>query len=829
MNNSSYIINNCLKIIVLVFFVFFAKGVSSQDVGILSSSSPNSGCELSNAELVTVVIFNFGGSYSGSFDVSYEINGGVLVTETIILSPFPATSSFTYTFTALADLSTANTYNFIFYTNLVGDVNNNNDTLGNIAVISDTLSYGGIIATSQSVCVGNNSGTLNLNSYLGDIQFWELSTNSGGSWSNITNTTSAENYSNLTQETWYRAVVKNGFCPQDTSTIAILTIDSLTVGGNILGSATVCVPPNNGTLTLSGETGTILDWEFSSNGGGAWNSLANSSNSYNYVNQPSTYLYRVLVKSGNCQIEFSDTAQITVLPGAVGGTLSPSNQTVCSGVNSGSIVLSGESGTISSWESSINAGGSWSTIANTTNTQSYLNLTLETWYRVIVSDCNTDTSTIAIIAVDNIPIGGTLSANTTVCANSNSGTITLSGESGTIVDWENSINGGSSWSTLSNTTNTYNYSNLSITTLLRVIVGNGVCTQAFSDTVTITVDDVPFAGTITAPSNVCVSGNSGSLITSGIIGTIIDWEFSVNGGASWTSLGNNSTANVFNNLTQTTLFQVIANNGVCPNDTSQYLITVDSITNPGTLFIDDTICYLSSGFLYVNGHQGSVVGWEESIDNGVNWNVLGIFTDTLTYINITNQTMYRTLVKNGSCPSDTSNTITLDIFPFNYGTSNDTTIELGNSATISAFGGLFYSWSPAATLSAPNDYITTATPTATTNYVVSIIDSNGCIYQDNITVYVTASTSDITIADLISANGDGFNDTWNIIGIENHPETKVLVFNTSGNTVFESLDYNNTWKGTWNGNQLPDGTYYYIVEIKTESKVRKGFITIVSE
>jgi len=222
--------NNILKLsflyikwLAVLFFIFTARYAASQDIGILSSSSPNSGCELANNELVTVIIFNFGGSYSGSFDVSYKINGNTPVTETITLSPFPATSSFSYTFTTPADLSTANTYNFNFYTNLIGDINNSNDTLNNISIVSDTLSYGGILNTSQSLCISGNSGSLTLNSHIGNILFWESSTNGGSSWNNIANTTSSENYLNLTQETWYRAIVENGFCPQVEKTVKVTT------------------------------------------------------------------------------------------------------------------------------------------------------------------------------------------------------------------------------------------------------------------------------------------------------------------------------------------------------------------------------------------------------------------------------------------------------------------------------------------------------------------------------------------------------------------------------------------------------------------------------
>ena len=837
MNSNYYLFMVRIKIIVVSLFFLTSNLVLSQNIGVLSAPSPISGCELSNTELVTIVIFNFGGSYSGSFDVSYEINGGAPITETITLSPFPATSTYSYTFPILADLSTANTYNFKFYTNLVGDINNSNDTLNNIIIVSDTLTDGGNVDFSQAICISGNSGVLNLTSSLGNTQFWQNSINGGASWNNIVNSTNTQNYTNLTQETWYRAVVKNGLCPVDTSSIAILSIDSTTIGGTISGSTSVCVPPNNGFLTLSGERGSIIDWEFSSNGGSSWNSLSTTTNSYNYINQPSTYLYRAIVQNGSCQIEYSDTAEVIVMNGAVGGTLSPVTQLVCSGINTGIITLSGHAGNVSFWEMSTNTGTSWTPIVDTSTTQSFTNLTIETWYRAILSDCNFDTSSVAKVFIESLPVGGTLSPNNnTVCINSNTGIISLTGESGNIIDWEFSTNGGSSWSSLSNVTNSYNYNNLTVSTMYRVIVGNGSCSNVYSDTATITVDNLADAGIISAPTNVCIIGNSGNLTSAGTIGTILDWESSLNGGLSWTSIGNTTNTNVFTNISQTTLFHVIATNGVCPNDTSQYLITVDAASDAGILFASDSVCTQSSGFNYLSGYVGDITGWETTTNNGLTWNSMAITTDTINYAVTTSSIGYRTFVKNGTCPTDTSNIISIDVFPYNITSSNDTTINLGDSAIISASGGLFYSWTPSSSLVTPNNASTIATPIISTNYMVSIVDVYGCIFSANVLVNVivpiiedTSTIPAIVIADLITANGDGYNDTWNIMGIENYPDSKVMVFNTSGNLVYESSNYTNDWKGTWQSNQLPDGTYYYIVEIFGETSIRKGFLTIVSQ
>lgn len=66
---------------------------------------------------------------------------------------------------------------------------------------------------------------------------WELSTNGGTSWSNISNTTTSHPYSNITQTTMYRAVVTNGGCASSNSVPATITVVqpalfSVTGGGN---------------------------------------------------------------------------------------------------------------------------------------------------------------------------------------------------------------------------------------------------------------------------------------------------------------------------------------------------------------------------------------------------------------------------------------------------------------------------------------------------------------------------------------------------------------------------------------------------------------------
>lgn len=98
------------------------------DVGAVSLDEPASGI-LTNAEDVTITIFNYGLSAASNFEVSYQIDGGTVVTETFT-GTIPSAETAQYTFTTQADLSTVGeTYEFNVCTNLTGDEDNANDCI----------------------------------------------------------------------------------------------------------------------------------------------------------------------------------------------------------------------------------------------------------------------------------------------------------------------------------------------------------------------------------------------------------------------------------------------------------------------------------------------------------------------------------------------------------------------------------------------------------------------------------------------------------------------------------------------------------------------------
>ncbi|MBK6994973.1 MAG: gliding motility-associated C-terminal domain-containing protein [Lewinellaceae bacterium] len=107
--------------------------------------------------------------------------------------------------------------------------------------------------------------------------------------------------------------------------------------------------------------------------------------------------------------------------------------------------------------------------------------------------------------------------------------------------------------------------------------------------------------------------------------------------------------------------------------------------------------------------------------------------------------------------------------------------------------------------------------------------TNGAGQQSSTTVRVTISCDKILVFKGISPNDDGRNDTWHILGIEQFPDNTVQVFNRWGNLVFQQNGYSNAeaWNGQWNGKDLPDGTYFYLVELGGSAEKLSGWLQIL--
>ena len=76
-----------------------------------------------------------------------------------------------------------------------------------------------------------------------------------------------------------------------------------------------------------------------------------------------------------------------------------------------------------------------------------------------------------------------------------------------------------------------------------------------------------------------------------------------------------------------------------------------------------------------------------------------------------------------------------------------------------------------------------------------------------------ALRASIDIVSFFSPNSDGVNDTWQVKEIDRYPDNQVWIFTRSGYEVFNTLNYRNNWSGTKDGTPLPEGSYYYRIDL----------------
>ncbi len=96
-------------------------------------------------------------------------------------------------------------------------------------------------------------------------------------------------------------------------------------------------------------------------------------------------------------------------------------------------------------------------------------------------------------------------------------------------------------------------------------------------------------------------------------------------------------------------------------------------------------------------------------------------------------------------------------------------------------------------------------------YAETFQTSGGCDSLVTLDLAVLDCFGLLEISNICTPNNDGKNDTWLISDPTLIENCKVQISNRWGQVVFETANYNNEWDGTSNGQQLPDGTYFYVI------------------
>jgi gliding motility-associated-like protein len=120
----------------------------------------------------------------------------------------------------------------------------------------------------------------------------------------------------------------------------------------------------------------------------------------------------------------------------------------------------------------------------------------------------------------------------------------------------------------------------------------------------------------------------------------------------------------------------------------------------------------------------------------------------------------------------------------------------------------------------------------TDSFIYQICDDTDVIECDEATVYIYVEPKPLLVFQAVSPNGDGFNDLWIIQGIQKYPDNEVRLFDRYNNLVYQESGYDNVdtyWAGISNirdSKELPDGTYFYVIDLGNGEELLKGFIVL---
>ena len=161
--------------------------------------------------------------------------------------------------------------------------------------------------------------------------------------------------------------------------------------------------------------------------------------------------------------------------------------------------------------------------------------------------------------------------------------------------------------------------------------------------------------------------------------------------------------------------------------------------------------------------------------------------------------------------------------------AQSSTVDWNDPINLYVIGGLStytYTWKPNPPISTVNSSKVSFYNNQSEMYYV-LVQGDKCFAEDSIFIKVLPP---IKIPNVITPNGDNVNDAWEIAGLSEYTSAEVIIFNRWGTIVYNYPNgYVENWRGiSKNGGELPDGTYFYIINLKdNHNKSFNGYVQII--
>lgn len=158
-------------------------------------------------------------------------------------------------------------------------------------------------------------------------------------------------------------------------------------------------------------------------------------------------------------------------------------------------------------------------------------------------------------------------SSTTVCAGTTASfSATAAGNPPITYQWQVSTDGGITYNDITGATaSTYSFTAVAGDNGKKFrCIATSSCGSGTSNAATLTITTLSQGGTLSSSgSTACAGPNSNTLTLNGYVGNIIQWESSINGGASWSIIANTTNTLTVTNLTQTTQYRVLVQSAGC--------------------------------------------------------------------------------------------------------------------------------------------------------------------------------------------------------------------------------------------------------------------------
>ena len=193
--------------------------------------------------------------------------------------------------------------------------------------------------------------------------------------------------------------------------------------------------------------------------------------------------------------------------------------------------------------------------------------------------------------------------------------------------------------------------------------------------------------------------------------------------------------------------------------------------------------------------------------------------------------------------SPVSNTASLTSYPYTtisvtITSSVNGTVAIGTPITFKAIPSANVQDNPIFQWQVNGQNTGTNSPTFTAKTLLNgdvvtctMISGGKCVLNPSVrsnAIRVSVSyTALIVIPNTFTPNGDGINDTWEIVALLAYPQCTVNIYNRYGAIVYRSIGYQQPWDGRTGGKPLPGGTYYYVINPENGSQKLSGPITII--